>query len=88
MLLSKELNFRLSPGNRAFEQHHAAAGLENRVVFEHLLDSYRAFQTLGFCDPTDGYVGGILTIDEALLQNLECKPFFQLHSCSAENSTD
>ena len=56
------------------------SGAEYRIIFEQLLDSDLAFQTLCFCDPSDGYVGGFRMIDEALLQNLEREPLFQLHS--------
>jgi hypothetical protein len=62
-------------------QNHAPPGNEYRIIFEQLLDSDLAFQTLCFGNPSDGYVGGFRMIDEALLQNLEREPLFQLHSC-------
>ena len=61
------------------------SGLEDRIIFEQLLDSNLAFQTLCFCDPSDGYKGGFQLTDETLLQNLEREPLLQLHSCGTQN---
>jgi len=69
-------------------QNHPLSGAEYRIIFEQLLDSDLAFQTLCFCDPSDGYVGGFRLIDEALLQNLEREPLFQLHSRGTQNGPD
>ena len=64
------------------------SGAENCIIFEQLLDSDLAFQTLCFCDPSDGYEGGFRLTDEALLQNLEREPLFQLHSRGTQNGPD
>src|SRR2546430_9380926 len=65
-----------------------SSGAEYCIIFEQLLDSDLAFQTLCFCDPSDGYEGGFRLTDEALLQNLEREPLFQLHSRGTQNGPD
>ena len=80
MLPAKLINFRLAFRGFAAGQNHMLSGLEYRIVFEQLLDSDLAFQTLCFCDPSDGYIGGVQLTDETLFQDLEREPLFQLHS--------
>jgi len=57
MLPSKNLDFRLACGSRGGRKYDRAPGFEHAIVFEQLLDSDFAFQTLGFGDPSDGNVG-------------------------------
>ena len=87
MLAAKPFNFRFA--FRALAGNgHLPARLKDRVFLEQLLDPDFTAQTLGFSDPSDGYIGGFRMTDEALLQNLEREPFFQLHSRSTQNGSD
>jgi hypothetical protein len=83
VLTPKELDLSLE-----LQYPHALTWLEDAVLFEQLLDSDLTFKSLSFRDPRDGYIGGFRLTDEALLQDLEREPFFQLHSCCAENGSD
>ena len=67
MLPSKELNFRfiLSSPGRVRRQYQPASGFEDALMVELQLDSYSAFQTLGFRDPSDGNEGRFRMTDEA-----------------------
>src|SRR5215470_3059920 len=87
MLSAKKIDFCFMSGCFAVPQDHAPACTENRIIFEQLLDSDLAFQTLCFGDPSDGYVGGFRSTDEALLQNLERKPLLELHSSGTQYSS-
>src|SRR5437870_12520238 len=88
VLPAKIIDFRSTFCDLGARKNDANSGTENRVIFEQLLDSDLAFQTLCFCDPSDGYVGGFRLTDEALLQNLERKLFFELHSLGTHNGTN
>jgi hypothetical protein len=89
VLPAKKLNLPFVLGECTGKEFDLTSGLKNPIVFEHLLDSDLAFQSLGFDDPGDRYVGRFLMLmNEALLQNLKCEPLFQLHARGAENSTD
>src|SRR5262249_16450908 len=81
MLPAKELDLCLTLGTPlGSKQYHPPPFFKESVVLEQLLDSNFALQSLGFCDPSDGYVGGFRLTDEALLQDLQRKPFFQFHA--------
>jgi hypothetical protein len=83
MLPPEQFNLRLF-----FPEQDPAARLEGGVFLEQLLDSDLPFEALGSGDPRDGYIGGFRLTDEALLQDLEREPLFQLHSGRAENGSD
>ena len=87
MLPAKEFDFRWTFGNPG-GHYQSTSRLKDLSIFEEQLDSDSAFQTLGFRDPSDGDEGGFLMTDEALLQNLEREPFFQLHSRGTEDRPD
>jgi hypothetical protein len=86
VLPAEEFDFRFAFAGSG--QYDPAPGFEEPIVFERQFNPYCAFQPLGFRDPSDRNEGGFRMTDEALLQNLERKPLFQLHSRGAEDGPD
>jgi len=63
VLPTEILDFRFAfPGSG---QYDAIAGLEESIIFERQVDSYRAIQTLGFRDASDRNEGVFRLSDEA-----------------------
>ena len=86
VLPAEKFDFRLSLVR--FHQYDLASGFEEPIVFKRQLNPYGAIQPLGFRDPSDRNKGSFRVADEALLQDLQRKPLFQLHSCGTEDGPD
>lgn len=71
MLPAKELDFRVALGFAGRGQCQAPSRLEDCILFEQQLNSYLAFQTLGFRNPGDGNIGGFRMTDEATPKSLK-----------------
>ena len=57
VLFANKFNLGRLLGSRS-RQDDRTAGLEHGVMFKRLLDSDLALQTLGLCNPSNGYIGG------------------------------